>query len=223
MPDEPVLNWGIDFANLSSYDRNLPHWRQERALYFVTFRLADSIPRSVLEVWRDERRQWLRSLNIDLNARDADLLQALRSVPADVRRSFEHEQARRLFRELDECHGACHLRNPDAANIVADAPRHYDGDRLRCGDFVVMPNHVHWLVIPISGHNLEKILHSIKRFSARRINELLGRRGKLWQKESFDRIVRDADEYERTREYVRANPERAGLNSDEFYYHRAEW
>lgn len=223
MSQPPKFNWGIDFTNLSSYDRNLPHWRQEGAVYFVTFRLADSIPKSVLEMWRSERTHWLVSLGISPNVDADELPQALKRVPAAVRRSFEQEQARQLFVELDACHGACHLRNPDAASIVADALRYYDDDRLHCGDFVVMPNHVHWLVIARVGHELEKILHSVKRFSARRVNQLLNRQGVFWQKESFDRIVRDADEYERTREYIRANPGRAGLRDGEFYYYHAEW
>jgi putative transposase len=46
---------GVDIAR-----RRLPHWRQEGATYFITFRLADSLPQSLLRQWEHEREIWLR-------------------------------------------------------------------------------------------------------------------------------------------------------------------
>ena len=56
-----------------------------------------------------------------------------------------------------------------------------------------MPNHVHVVVTPMKGFALGEILHSWKSFSAHKINELLGREGQLWQRESYDHIVRNAE------------------------------
>jgi len=44
---------------LRIYRHHLPHWRQDGVLYFVTLRLADSIPAHVLKAWEEDRREWL--------------------------------------------------------------------------------------------------------------------------------------------------------------------
>jgi len=43
----------------SAIGKNLPHWQQDQATYFLTFHLADSIPQHLLATWRDERAIWL--------------------------------------------------------------------------------------------------------------------------------------------------------------------
>jgi putative transposase len=60
---------------------------------------------------------------------------------------------------------------------------------------------------------LGEILHSIKRFSARKINQARGEQGSLWQDERYDRIVRDEAEFLGKWEYIRNNPLKAGLAS----------
>ena len=78
---------------------------------------------------------------------------------------------------LDRGHGSyALLRNRDAARIVPEALRHFDGDRYILDAFVVMPNQkrVHLLVQPQSGNRLSEILRSWKTFSAKSINDLLG-------------------------------------------------
>jgi carbamoyl-phosphate synthase large subunit len=79
-----------------------------------------------------------------------------------------------------------------------------------------MPNHVHVLVRPHSSHSLSAILHSWKSFSAKSINKLLQRSGSVWQDETYDRIVRDSEELERYRNYIRENPAKANLKNGEF-------
>lgn len=223
MSNPPDINWGIDTNSLSVYDRNLPHWRQEGAVYFVTYRLADSIPRSVLESWQVDRHSWQKAHGLEQHLSEQEYRESVKSIPIGIRRAFERDQARRLFVELDACRGKCHLRNPEASAIVADAMRHFDGARLHCGDFVVMPNHVHWLLIPRPGHSLQKILQSIKRWTATQINKLLDLHGSLWQKESFDHIVRSREELKRIRAYIRENPPKAGLSLNEVEYYAAIW
>jgi REP element-mobilizing transposase RayT len=74
-----------------------------------------------------------------------------------------------------------------------------------------MPNHVHVIVEPLPSHELSDILQSWKSFTAKGANRLLQREGVFWQKESYDHIVRDRDELERTIRYVRGNPANARL------------
>lgn len=86
-----------------------------------------------------------------------------------------------------------------------------------------MPNHVHALAQALGGNELEEILYSVKRFSARKINEAHGRKGRFWQKEFYDHIVRDRAELHRIRKYIESNPLKAGLGESGFVYYRAGW
>jgi REP element-mobilizing transposase RayT len=81
---------------------------------------------------------------------------------------------------------------------------------------VVLPDHVHALAQPLwradsGAFDLSEILHGIKRFSARKINQARGTTGSLWQDERFDRIVRDEAEFLEKWQYIRNNPLKAGL------------
>jgi len=191
-PDAPVAKTG----------RHLPHWQQEGCTYFVTFRLADSIPAEKYAQWQAELHEWLRR----------------HPEP----RTFAQEQAcveqfaARLERWLDEGFGECALRDPALSVIVEEALRHFDGERYWLGHYVVMPNHVHVLVRPIAGHTLSEILHSWKSFTAKQINAQLGREGTFWQDESFDRIVRDAQHLEQHSAYIQQNPAEAKLPDGQF-------
>ena len=103
------------------------------------------------------------------------------------------------------------MRDPRVAKIVADAIKFFDGKRYRLLAWCVMPNHVHVLFSPLDDHRLEAILHSWKSFSAEQANRLLGRTGHFWQREYFDHLVRDEHALQRIIQYVKANPEKAGL------------
>jgi type I restriction enzyme R subunit len=211
-----------DFDTVHCYDRNLPHWRMEDACYFVTFRLADSIPQPIAEAWAEESRRWLAMHGISNDLAESEWRRRYEAISSGVRRAFEREQIRMAFVELDKCHGSCVLRQSELADIVANALRFHHGVRLRCGDFVIMPNHVHWLVLPMAGFDLERIMQSVKRWCARHINERLGAKGPLWQKESFDHIVRNPTELERIRDYIAENPAKARLGKNEYVYYAVD-
>jgi len=182
--------------------RNLPHWRQEGATYFVTFRLGDSVPAIVLREWQEELARWLQ----------------FHPEPWDAKTKHEYQQRFQEDRErwLDEGHGECLLKRQDLAAIVAQALRHFDGERYVLDSWVIMPNHVHVLVQPLKGHSLADLLHSWKSFSSKQVNKTLGRTGAVWQDESFDRIVRDFSELGRLRSYIARNPKEAGLSEEAF-------
>ena len=82
--------------------------------------------------------------------------------------------------------------------------------------FVVMPNHVHALFVQNTDWSLEKLIHSWKRFITRQINKLLERQGSFWQRDYFDRLVRDEKHLANCIRYIRRNPEKANLSSNEF-------
>ena len=110
--------------------------------------------------------------------------------------------------------GPLWLKREEIARLVAEAI-HHSAQQLRHYDleaYVVMANHVHllvWLRVPVP-----KLLHSLKGYSAREANKILGRTGQpFWQKESYDHWVRGAEELERIRRYIEGNPVKAGLVS----------
>jgi len=112
---------------------------------------------------------------------------------------------------LDRHLGAAFMRDPTCAHIVADALLHGNGDRYVLQAWCVMPNHVHALVATDADTELGQIVHAWKRFTTRRINELLGRTGPVWAKDYFDRYIRDDRHFETTKAYIENNPVVAGL------------
>jgi REP element-mobilizing transposase RayT len=171
---------------------NLPHWRQEGVRYFVTFRLADSIPQGKLRQWQQEKEDWLKR----------------NPPPHTLEQTSEFWELfpERFHRWLDAGYGACVLGNPDSAAIVYNVLKYFDGERYDLGECIVMPNHVHAVVAPLPGFELSGIIHSWKSYSANKVNAMLGRKGNLWQKETFDHIVRNPEQLERINAYIRDNP-----------------
>jgi REP element-mobilizing transposase RayT len=175
--------------------RYLPHWRQGGKLFFVTWRQCDSLPQERLEELVREREVWQRAHGHQ-NPND---------LSVHLRREYT-----RLFRErveqwLDAGHGSCVLKQPAARSIMAKALHHFEGVRYRLGSFAIAGNHVHVLVLPLGGLSLSSILHSWKSFTSNAINKLTGRSGSLWQDESYDRLVRDADELLAFEDYIAAH------------------
>ncbi|MDM3846132.1 MAG: TaqI-like C-terminal specificity domain-containing protein [Aphanizomenon gracile PMC638.10] len=168
--------------------RFLPHWQQNGATYFVTFRLADSLPQVKLQLLQEEKEDWQKKHPEPLSEAEK----------AEYHRLF----SQRVDKWLDAGMGECHLKNPQLAKIVADALTYFDGDRYHLGEWVIMPNHVHVIVTPLGNHKLSEITHSWKSFTANQINKYLNRRGQLWQKESYDQIVRSAQHLERVQIYI---------------------
>ena len=118
-----------------------------------------------------------------------------------------------LDRELDKArYGPTWLKDARLAKIVVDSLRH-GAEHLRLyrlSAYVVMSNHLHILVWPKA--LLSSITRSIKGYTGRECNKLLGRTGeKFWQDESFDHAVRSEDEFYRIKRYTERNPVKAGL------------
>ena len=181
-------------AEVRITEGNLPHWFQPGVTYFITFRTDDSMPKEVADLWYQLRDDWLRRHKIDPTA--TDWTKQLRALPLAQQNEFHETFSREYLECLDKGHGECVLRRPELAEIVARSLRHFDGDRYHLGDFVVMPNHVHLLVCLIGDTELETLCYSWKKFTGGRINDALGRKGRFWQEESFDHLVRSAEQFE---------------------------
>ena len=86
-----------------------------------------------------------------------------------------------------------------------------------------MPNHVHWLVTPLNGWKLEGLLNSIKGFVSAQASARGAKVGRMWQAESYDRIVRDRRELDAFRKYIADNPGKAHVAEGQYAMYRAEW
>jgi hypothetical protein len=113
------------------------------------------------------------------------------------------------------------LRQSACAVFVAETLGRFDGERYAMACYVIMPNHVHALFQLRGDTKVTRVLQTWKGYVARRINELLGKRGTLWQQESRDTSIRDPVHLGRCYEYIRANPEKARLREGEYVYYEA--
>jgi REP element-mobilizing transposase RayT len=173
----------------------LPHFESPDRTQHVTFHLADSLPKKVLERLREE----------------------IRFLPEKTR---EVEWRKRVEAWLDAGHGSCILREPEIARMVQNAFLFFDGQRYRLIDWAVMPNHVHVLFQPITGWTVAGIVGSWKKFTASRICAFRRQNGNLptgdlsepvWHREYWDRFIRDSRHFQRAADYIRQNPVKAGL------------
>ena len=192
-----------DKAHITQGD--LPHWHDEKAIYFVTFRLADSLPVTAMKefkAWREQKREEFLHGNVSTTFWD------------DVER-----QRQNLIEKLsDKGHGECILQHPDIRQVVCDALLHFDKVRYWVHCFVIMPNHVHIIFECAEGYMMQAILSAWKSFSAHQINKMLHRKGSIWQDESFDRIIRDNDHYDKVLNYIARNPLRLPPNTFSDYF-----
>ena len=180
----------------------LPHWTEKGGVYSVAFRLVDSVPQERLEEWRSER-----SFIVE------EARRAKRRLSADEMTRMRALKEQRTEQYLDLGHGECWLRRDDIAEAVADALRHFDGERYRLFTWCIMPNHVHVVFQALKEWKPSQILHSWKSFTAKEANKILGRTGAFWQIEYYDHLIREKDDFFRTVEYVWSNPEQSGHKS----------
>lgn len=174
-------------APVGWYSRGyLPHFDGGMITQFFTFRLFDSLPQTVLNGWREQLK------HCDLHEMEVVL-------------------QRRIEKYLDQNYGECYLRDERVAKMVQDSLLHFDGARYRLSAWVVMPNHIHFLLTPFEGFSLADIAHSLKSFTAYEANKILKRDGQFWMREPFDRYIRDAEHFEKTVAYIENNPVKAKL------------
>ena len=217
----------LDYKQFS--ERRRPHIQPLDGILFLTFRLAGSIPKSVVREYK-ARKEWLES--------------QLRRVKAmaEVERTPELEKwlaridrhNREWFLKCEEIlhranSGPTWMQDERVADRVAENLHRLDGEAYRLDAFSVMSNHVHTVFKPFSETNLRepfdddqllvliddhpalaKIMHSLKGRGARECNLLLERTGPFWEHESFDHVIRSG-KFDKTIRYVLNNPVKVGL------------
>ncbi len=171
---------------------NLPHMHQDGTMQSVTFRMADSLPQSVCKELQERKDNFTKKYPHPWDS--------------ETKLLYWKEIGPMQHRLMDKGYGSCLLKYPEYRQILIDAIAFKDSVNYDVESYVIMPNHVHMLIRPLDKNKIEEILHSIKLFSARRINSLAGRKGEFWMKESFDRLVRNEDDYKRCYHYILSNP-----------------
>jgi putative DNA methylase len=162
----------------------LPHFDGETTTQFVTYRLADTLPKTVLDTYK-------RRLE---------------------RGSISEVQYHDLIDDyLDRSGGEAFLRLAEIAKMIEENLLRFDGVKYKLHAWVIMPNHVHILFTPVNGYKLSLIMHSIKSYTANPANGLLGRSGDFWAREYFNRYIRDGGHFSNTVAYIHDNPVKAGL------------
>ena len=136
------------FEDIRITRNNLPHWQQPGATYFITFRMADSLPASMLQDLEDERLHWQQNHPPPLSP----------ELEAEYHRLF----SARVDQWLDEGHGSCVLRQPELRSTVVESLNHFDQQRYELLSYVIMPNHVHGLLMLHPDWLLEKVLFTWK-------------------------------------------------------------
>ncbi len=190
-PGIAAIPGGIAVDSKGWYSRgHLPHLDQPDLYQAITFRLYDSVPKQVVQRWKEEL-QWRTDLATD-------------DAPAITLR-------RRIVTYEDAGHGACWLHDEQIALLVQNTLFHFDGQRYHLIAWCIMPNHVHVLIETLPGHPLDQVLHSWKSFTASKANALLARTGPFWAREYHDRYIRDEPHFAQTVTYIEQNPVKAGL------------
>ena len=205
-------------ADYDQWDRTRPHRHQSAAICFLTMRLNDSIPRSVILRWHQERIEYLQRMGVEV---ERNWKRGHEQLTAEQQAKFSKHFSRQRETTLDECLGGCELSDPRAREEVAKTLEFFHGQRYWLGDYVIMPNHIHCLVAFLDNDIVKTQPGSWMRFSAKKINQLLGSNGALWFPEPFDHLVRSENQLEYLRSYIGDNPKKAGLNKGEFTYRRS--
>jgi len=186
--------------------RRLPHWTCDRVIYWITFRLADSLPQTKFQAWRAERDIWLQRNPKPWS--DAQFME------------YNERFGDRMENWLNAGYGSCVLKRPEVCGIVQTCLLQFEGERLHIHAAVIMPNHVHLLLEPLARNKLSALLKGIKGASARKANQLLGTMGTFWLDESFDHILRSEPQYWYLVKYIAENPKKAGLHAGQYWHYQ---
>ncbi len=160
----------------------VPHRDSAGLTQFVTYHLADSFPASL-------RSEWSAFLEIE----------------------NDRERRKELETYLDRGRGECWLRRNDIARICEDALLHFHGDRFWMRAWCLMPNHAH-VIFEVTATPMSELVQSWKGYSARRCNQILGRKDfAFWSDDYWDTYMRDGEQEKQTIRYIEKNPVKAGL------------
>jgi REP element-mobilizing transposase RayT len=198
------------------YKRNLPHYQPDGYTYFVTFRIAGTLPAIIIDELKKEYKSCLDDIS---------------SLKIHKEKSIKYTQIKwDYFEKFDQqldllSNKNLWLKDNRIAKIVSDSILFRDKKEYDLICYCIMPNHVHMVFYIVertacslnenvnerSGRSLYKIMQSLKSYTANECNKILKRTGSFWQHESYDHVVRNDEELNRIIEYVLNNPLKANI------------
>ena len=169
------------------YDRGyLPHYNGGDIWQSLTLRVTGSLPAVVLK---------------QIEQRSA-------SAPVE-KRNILSMKLKEQYLDMTAQSGV--LANSDYAQVVVDVLSRFDGELYDLAAYVVMSNHLHMLFCVINGKDIDLIVKMVKSRSARIINRLRGIFGCLWERDYFDRYIRNYEHWYNVLQYIENNPVKCGL------------
>ncbi|MCC7377330.1 MAG: transposase [Verrucomicrobiales bacterium] len=164
----------------------LPHRDESGLTQFVTFQLEDACPAEL-------RAQWHKTLAGEKDAKQRQWLESC----------------------LEQGRGKCLLKHPELASTVDAALRFHNGHRYELRAWVVMPNHVHVLLV-LRDMPLGRVVGHWKRYTSRKAAKIIGNSvsGGIWAADYWDTYMRDAEHERRVVRYIENNPTKAHLVLD---------
>jgi|SaaInlStandDraft_1057018.scaffolds.fasta_scaffold117387_1 putative transposase len=198
--------------------RNLPHYDAAHKYQMITYRLADSLPADVLENIIKKCQQIEQSVSGSTGGSpvNIDLIKYKAMIE----------------KYLDVGRGSCLLGRTEYGRIIIENWHFFAGKRYDLLAYVVMPNHVHLLIKTYEDWPLSKVIQSWKSYTSHKILQLERDRraasepgstdrviddelGILWQREYWDRFIRDERHFIDAVNYIHYNPVKAGLVKNE--------
>lgn len=200
------------------YRGNLPHFQQPGQWYSVTCSLVGAMPKGVMEK---------HAFELEIAKGNLKLAKANKDAVAEIQ-MFRRRYYIALNNYRLAYDKALHNSNLPQIKLTTEknrpiletALKFWEGKRLTSHAWCIMSNHFHWVLSVFEKDENEKsvylqdILHSVKLYSARQINENEGGEGQFWMHESFDTTIRNEIHFSNVVNYVINNPVSAGLVKD---------
>ncbi len=194
------------------YKRNLPHIQPIDAVFFITYRLAFSLPSVFYKNLKTRRQEFEYKLKLKSKL-----------SKKDKSRLCENYN-KKIFDIVDQfiagyVKSPQWLKNPQIANVVVENLFKWNDIRYKLLCYCIMLNHVHILIKPLlkeerKPFSLTRIMQAHKGYTASQANKILQRKGQFWQHESYDHYIRDYEELLRVVRYILYNPVKARLVND---------
>lgn len=197
------------------YRGKLPHFQQPGQWYSVTCSLFGAIPKGAMEKY---------ALQLEIAKRNLIIAKSNKTTDSELMK-LKRQYTRTLNNYRLAYDQALHKSKASKISLMAEKNRpimeeclkFWEGKRLASHAWCIMPNHFHWILSVYQKDEQEKpvylqdILHSVKLFSARRINENESLAGQFWIHESFDTTIRNNIHFNNVFNYVINNPVSAGF------------
>lgn len=190
---------------IEQHRRFLPHFQAAEQIINLTWRLAFTLPHHL----------------IDLHTEIHEQLHEVKQQKDSHRKHQQILAYTKMIEDYDAILGRCEdahlsLCEPRIAVMMCNAFKFYDTNLYELHAFCLMPNHIHLLIKPLQNHKgeyckISGIVQRLKSYTAKEINHIIGKEGKVWGDDYFDRFIRNQDDYNNTVNYILYNPVKANL------------